>query len=52
MMHFQGRLFNCENCEDYRVKVCPGKGLRGYQEIKKCMEKKTAEVEFVMSEKK
>lgn len=36
-LHFQGRFFCCESCEDMRIGVCPGRGLKGYEAIKRCM---------------
>lgn len=51
-MHFHNRLLNCENCEDYMVRVCPGRGLKGYQEIKKCMESKAVNFEYVAGSRK
>jgi len=46
-MHFQDKLFRCENCEDFKIGVCPGEGLTGYSAVRRCMEGK--HVEFASS---
>jgi hypothetical protein len=45
------RELSCSKCEDLRQRVCPGKGLRGWQVVG-CMEEKarSGEIGFVGEE--
>jgi hypothetical protein len=36
----------CKECIDFKLKQCPGKGLRGFEDIYQCMAQKSIEFTF------